>query len=180
MEEVAKGERMLYVPVCGQTIAREMGARFVRKSFFSKESGYFFIPSGLCEEKASYLRKAYGVESYDAKQRESKLLSEWRDVIKNKDKFECLRMAKTFGFPKDDSVMESLLLKLNDRREGEYPVSWEHLREYIPSFDEEFGVERYSFLHREYDLQGDMERAIKESSMPSLDKAYLMFAYEIN
>ena len=50
----------------------------------------------------------------------------------------------------------------------------------IPSFDDEFGVDRYLKLHREYNLQGNMVEAISLSNMPNIDKYFLYFVYEIN
>lgn len=173
-------EELLYVPVCSQQNAIDMLATFKRKSLTQNTKGCFLIPKDIDEEKAKSLSLKYGQESYKAKQKEKELLIEWKKVIAEKDNFECLRMAKKYGFPKDEKVMESLFLKLKDRSKGDYPVSWEHLREYIPSFDDEFGVDRYLKLHREYNLQGNMVEAISLSNMPNIDKYFLYFVYEIN
>lgn len=176
-----ENEQLLYVPVCHQNkVVKDMGAKFKRKSLSNNTNGYFFVPNTIDEEKSKQLLANYGRESYEAKQKEKNLLLEWKKTILENDNFECLRMAKKYGFPKDEKVMESLFLKFNDRNKENYPISWEHLREYIPSFDEEFGVDRYLELHRKYNLQGDMVEAISKSNMSTIDKYFLYFVYEIN
>lgn len=173
-------EHLLYVPICSQELAISLGASYKRKSFSKEIKGYFFIEEELDENKTKQLSSLYGIESYEAKQQEKKLLSKWKTTIASKCNFDCLKMAKDYGLPKDEQVMESLFIKLRDRSKGDYPVSWEHLREYLPSFDDEFGIERYLDLHRIHNLQGDMEDAIKNSNMSSLDKNFLYFVYEID
>lgn len=178
--ELNENEELLYVPVCCQGTARYFNAKFKRKSFTNNTKGYFFIPSDINEEQYNILSTTYGKNSYKAKEKEKEILETWKKVIQTQENFDCLRMAKQYGFPKDEKIMESLFLKLKKRGNGDYPISWEHLREYLPEFDNDFGVDRYLELHRKYNLQGDMSQAIRTSNMPNIDKYFLYFVYEIS
>ena len=171
---------MLYVPVGEQEKAKKMGALFQRKSFFKENSrSYYIVSDSLSEEKEALVQSTYGEESVRERNAAKQLLSKWASVLKSGDKFDILRMAKDCGLPKDSELMGKLLLRLAERGEGLYPVSWEHFREFVPEFDQSFGIERYLRLHRDYHLEGDMANAIKLSEMPVLDKYFLYFIYEI-
>jgi hypothetical protein len=175
-------EVFLYVPLGKQVDAIEKGAKFQRKSFFdSSVTSTFYIDIDSSNENNNRLLSVtYGKDSKIAKEKEKNILLEWRYLIKHGDNFACLRMAKLNGFPKDDDLMADLFLKFRCyKSRGDYPVSWEHLREYVPSFDEKFGVDRYLKLHRDYALEGDMVSAINLSNMPMIDKYFLYFVYEI-
>lgn len=106
-------------------------------------------------------------------------MDNYKNFIKNTSNLLILHNLKTTGFPTDPEEQILLFKKFNIKDNGDYPISWEHIREFLPNFDDEFGVDRYLELHRKYNLQGDMEQAIKESKMPELDKEYLYFVYEI-
>lgn len=106
-------------------------------------------------------------------------MNDFQAYLENTSNLQILYNLKRTGFPKDEEEQRLLFKKLKVKRNGDYPVSWEHLREFLPDIDNDFGVDRYVELHRFYDLKGDMEVAIKESSMPEVDKEYLYFVYEI-
>lgn len=169
----------LYVPIGEQKRAIQMGALFQRKQFFSSNPPIFFVSDGLNDQQQRQLSLAYGEQSARARMEASAILSEWKAVLLHGNHFDILTMAKRVGFPKDDKLMEQFFLKIKDTSKGDYPVSWEHLRAYIPSFDETFGKDRYLALHRDYDLKGDLVQAISQSDMPKLDKYFLYFVYEI-
>ena len=74
-------EHLLYVPICSQELAISLGASYKRKSFSKEIKGYFFIEEELDENKTKQLSSLYGIESYEAKQQEKKLLSKWKTTI---------------------------------------------------------------------------------------------------
>lgn len=106
-------------------------------------------------------------------------MNDFQEYLEHTSNLQILYNLKRTGFPKNQEEQRLLFKKFKVKKNGDYPISWEHLREFLPDIDTDFGVDRYLELHRKYNLQGDMEVAIEESSMSELDKEYLYFVYEI-
>ena len=174
-------EERLYIPVGEQDFARNKGVMFRRKRFFDNNScSYFFISPSLDENKTKMLSEMYGQASKEAKEKEELLLKQWVNIIQNGDNFDCLRFSKKHGLPKNEKVLEKLFLKFMNRKNGDYPVSWEHACSYIPGFEESYGYNKFLELHREYDISGNVVESISNSKMKNIDKYFLYFVYEIN
>lgn len=172
---------ILYIPVGEQDFAVSQGVMFKRKSFFDKDSSSYFASSpSLSENQLLLLSKQYGKASKDAWEKEEYIKQMWRKVLSTGNNFDCLLFAKENGIPKEEKSLENLFLKFKDRTNGDYPVSWEHVCEYIPEFEESYGYEKFLQLHRQYDIDGDVVESISRSNMKNSDKYFLYFVYEIN
>lgn len=104
-------------------------------------------------------------------------MDEYQEYLNHTSNLQILYNLKIDGFPKTEEEQTMLFNKFSDRKNGDYHVSWEHLCEFLPEVDQNFGYTYFLELHKKYDLDGSKD-IIKNSTMTDLEKAYLLFVYE--
>ena len=101
---------------------------------------------------------------------------EWMDKIGRNDSLGITWALKRYGLPKDIEVMACIFHRLSRVHEGDYPVTFDGLCQYVPEMKSRYPEEMLSEYVTQYATNGKYRSNIENAtSIPADIKACLLF-----
>lgn len=102
------------------------------------------------------------------------LEEKWNTVLEN-NTLNIIYMIKKSGLPKDKIMRGRLFRRLNQFRDGDYPITYDGLKIYYPELLNEYPVEIIKEKIRSIVCGGDYKKNIEVSDLPPDEKGLLLF-----